>query len=268
MISFCTGQSGQHAHTRRAFDFYSTPAIAVDGLLRAEHFTPNSRVWEPAAGDGAVAHVLRAHGFPVICSDIVERAFPLTSPATFSPSRRLRSETLLTGLPHHTISEARDFVRLHDDETNYWSPELCFVNVPIVGQKKDALHLITEDIAMQYLPNSRIQRFRLALATKPHDSFFLCHVPTRNLDNQWNQTNLDGCMKGRTRWVQVTSRREEGYESYKINYAKDQDAFPTPNWPSQSLIDLILRTFDNGRQIEDAKHPGLLRLIGARQELS
>ena len=68
--------------------------------------------------------------------------------------------------------------------------------------------------------------------------------------------------------MQVTSRREEGYESYKIDYAKDQDAFPKPNWPSQSLIDMILRTFDNGRQIEGAKHPGLLRLIGARQKLS
>src|SRR5262245_48637908 len=176
-------------------------------------------------------------------------------------------ETLLTGLPHHTISQAHDFVRLHEDEANYCSPELCFVNVPIVGQKKDTLHPIAEDIAMQYLPSSRILRFRLALATKPNDSFFLCHVPSRNLDNPWNQTSLDGCMKGKTHWVQVTSRREEGYESYKIDYAKDQDAFPKPNWPSQPLIDLILRTFD-GRLIEDAKHPGLLRLIGARQELS
>jgi hypothetical protein len=177
-------------------------------------------------------------------------------------------ETLLTGLPHHTISQAHDFVRLHEDEANYWSPELCFVNVPIVGQKKDTLHLIAEDIAMQYLPSSRIQRFRLALATKPHDSFFLCHVPSRNLDNQWNQTSLDACVKGKTDWVLVTSRREEGYESYKITYTRDKDPFPKPNWPSQSLIELILRTFANGRQIEDAKHPGLLRLIGANQKLS
>src|SRR5262249_45042078 len=40
-------------------------------------------------------------------------------------------ETLLTALPHHSISQAKDFVRLHPDEANYWSPELCFVNVPI-----------------------------------------------------------------------------------------------------------------------------------------
>jgi hypothetical protein len=33
-------------------------------------------------------------------------------------------ETLLTALAHHKISEARDFVRPHPDEDNYWSPEL------------------------------------------------------------------------------------------------------------------------------------------------
>jgi hypothetical protein len=75
-------------------------------------------------------------------------------------------------------------------------------------------------------------------------------------------------VKGKTRWVLVTSRREEGYESYKITYTRDEEPFPKPNWPSQSLFELILRTFDNGRQIEDAKHPGLLRLIGAQQNLS
>ena len=68
-----------------------------------------------------------------------------------------------------SISQAKDFVRLHPDEENYWSPELCFVNVPIKGQKHDTLHLIDEDLAMQYLPSGRIQRFRLALATKPYD---------------------------------------------------------------------------------------------------
>ena len=43
-------------------------------------------------------------------------------------------ETLLTALPHHNIAEAKDFVRLHPDEDDYWSAELCFVNVPIKGR--------------------------------------------------------------------------------------------------------------------------------------
>src|SRR4051794_23382025 len=57
-------------------------------------------------------------------------------------------ETLQTALPHHSISQAKDFVRLHPDEGMYWSPELCFVAVPIKGAKRDTLHLIDEELAM------------------------------------------------------------------------------------------------------------------------
>jgi hypothetical protein len=176
-------------------------------------------------------------------------------------------ETLLTALPHYPMSQAKDFVRLHPDEENYWSPEYCFVNVPIKGQKRETLHLIAEELAMCHLPSGRIQRFRLALATKPNDVFFLCHVPTQNMDNQWNQTNLEACLQAKENWTQVTSRRDEGVDSYKIDFARNNDAFPEPNWPTQKLEALILTTFA-GRMIDRDDHPGLLRLIGARQSTS
>ncbi len=163
-------------------------------------------------------------------------------------------ETLLTALPHYSIAQAKDFVRLHPDEAAYWSPELCFVNVPIKGQKRDTLHLIDEDLAMRYLPPARILRFRLALATKPQDVFFLCHVPTRDEDNTWVASNLRACEQAKTHWTQATSRREEGVDAYKTDFARDADAFPDPNWPMQSLADLINVTFA-GRLIENEDHP-------------
>ncbi|HSR77929.1 MAG TPA: hypothetical protein VLN57_15205 [Xanthobacteraceae bacterium] len=172
-------------------------------------------------------------------------------------------ETLLTALPHHPIAHAKDFVRLHEDEEKFWSPELCFVNVPIKGQKSSTLHLIDEDIAMRFLPSARVLRFRLALASKPFNVFFLAHIPTRNLDNQYNATNVQACERAKKEWVQATSRKEEGVENYKIDAARNQDAFDPPKWPPQSLFELIGTTFA-GRQIEDEKHPGLLRLIGAK----
>ena len=176
-------------------------------------------------------------------------------------------DTLQTGLPVSKISEAKDFVRLHPDEENYWSPELCFVEVPIKGSKRDSLHLIEEELAMQFLPSKRIQRFRLALATKPYDVFFLCRIPTRNLDNPWNRDTLIGCENAKKLWTQVTSRKEEGVESYLVQFARDPDAFPAPNWPKQSLSDHIDRTFA-GLTISGEDHPGLLRLIGAKQPVS
>ena len=165
------------------------------------------------------------------------------------------------------MSQAKDFVRLHPDEDNYWSPELCFVHVPVKGQKRETLHLIEEELAMRHLPSGRILRFRLALATKPNDVFFLCHVPTQNLDNVWNESNLQACLQAKQHWTQATSRRDEGVDGYKVDFAKNQDAFPEPNWPTQKLDALIQTTFA-GRMIDRDDHPGLLRLIGARQSTS
>jgi len=213
--------------------------------------------------------------FKVVGEEVDDEALSVPKPDTFSlnkfKSKRAAAianvETLLTALPHHSISEAKDFVRLHPDEEKYWSPELCFVNVPIKGQKRDTLHLIDEELAMRYLPSAKILRFRLALATKPGDVFFLCHVPSRNTDNPWNASNLQACEQAKTLWIQATSRKEEGVEAYKIDVARDADAFPAPKWPTQTLEEIIGRTFE-GRRIETADHPGLLRLIGAKQSVS
>jgi hypothetical protein len=176
--------------------------------------------------------------------------------------------TLLGALPCYKINEAGDFVKLHPDKENYWSPELCFVNVPIKGQKHDLLHLIDEDLAMRFLSAKRIQRFRLALATKPYDVFFLAVVPTQNLDNSWNESYLKGCELATTHWVQAVSLKATGVERYHIDFAADHDAFPGPKWLTQPLEEIIRASFSNERIIEDEKHPGLLRLIGAKQSVS
>ena len=101
-------------------------------------------------------------------------------------------DNVTTGMPHMKIGEVKDFFRTHPDEENYWSDELCFVMVPIKGQKRDTLHLIDESLAVEYLPKGKIQRFRLVLATKPFDIMFLLHCPTVDLDNAWNDGG--GCL--------------------------------------------------------------------------
>ena len=175
--------------------------------------------------------------------------------------------TLPTSLPVLRMNDASDYVRLHHDEEAYWSDELCFVSVPVKGQKHNTLHLIDETLALQYLEGKEILRFRLALATKPGGVLFLCQVPTRNIDNSWNVSNLEGCEKAKTLWTKATSMKAEGLESYKISFARDADAFSDPEWPTQTLSELIGRAFV-GRLIETEDHPALLRKIGAKQSLS
>jgi hypothetical protein len=175
--------------------------------------------------------------------------------------------TLLTALPHHSIAHAHDFVRLHPDREMYWSPELCFVSVPIKGQKNNLLHLIDDEVAARN-NLSGLKRFRLALAAMPGDKFFLCHVPTTNLDNAWNYTAITGCDTAITSWVKVISRKAEGVDGYLIRHAEDPKAFPDPKWPKQSLDEILTATFAAaGLGIDNDNHPALLRLLGRTQNL-
>ena len=119
--------------------------------------------------------------------DLTEKVTPIKKLSSFSldrfktkgPDSIAGVETLLNALPIIKLSEAKDFVMLHQDEANYWSSELCFVEVPIKGDsKRMLLHLIEEKLATNHLDSGQIKRFRLALASKPHGVFSRhCPVP-------------------------------------------------------------------------------------------
>ena len=173
---------------------------------------------------------------------------------------------LVTGLPIIKINEANDFVRVHSDETT-WTPELCFVSVPVKGQRKGTsshqLHLIDEEIALTYLPPGRILRFRLALASKPYNEFFLVKVPTQNLDNSWNQSNLAAIEIAKRVWVWVAS--DDATERYRTTQALDSDAFNEPDWLllGRTCTEAVGATF-KGLTIENDQDDALKRLIGKR----
>ncbi len=67
-------QARRHAIADRGDDFYATPPVAVEALLRVENLP--LRIWEPACGDGAIVNVLRAHGHAVFATDLVDRGCP------------------------------------------------------------------------------------------------------------------------------------------------------------------------------------------------
>jgi hypothetical protein len=204
----------------------------------------------------------------------VPAATPIAKPKAFSLDKfKVKRAPTIAGVNPLTqdlvvmrISDANDFVRLHPDEENYWTAPICLVSVPVKGQKKETLHLIDEDIAVANLPSKKIKRFRLALASKPFDVFFLCLIPCVNLDNKFNETAVRGCENAKTTWVEVVSRKDQGHDDYQIKPARNPKAFPEPKWPTQPLDELIGASFD-GRQIETEDHPGLLRLIGDAQRL-
>jgi hypothetical protein len=61
-------------HAERGHDLYETPTVAVEALLRVERLP--HRLWEPAAGRGAIVNVLRGHGHEVVAQDLVDYGVP------------------------------------------------------------------------------------------------------------------------------------------------------------------------------------------------
>jgi hypothetical protein len=88
---------------------YPTPRIAVESLLQAEPDVLNTtaRIWEPAAGDGNIVHVLRDNGIPVIASDIEQRGFDLHFAGDFLQQARAPSgcSVILTNPPYRLAAQ-------------------------------------------------------------------------------------------------------------------------------------------------------------------
>jgi hypothetical protein len=65
---------GRHRLRDRGDDLYETPAPATLALCRSERLP--LRIWEPAAGRGAIVKVLRNAGHEVAASDLVHYGMP------------------------------------------------------------------------------------------------------------------------------------------------------------------------------------------------
>jgi hypothetical protein len=71
---FRNGVGQQASLSVRRDDLYETPPVATCALMRVESLP--HRIWEPAAGRGAIVNVLRAAGHEVLASDLVDYGDP------------------------------------------------------------------------------------------------------------------------------------------------------------------------------------------------
>ncbi len=67
------GASNHTLEEREEHDFYATDPIAVDKLL--EHEQLESKLWEPACGEGHLSKRLKKFGFQVYSTDLINRGF-------------------------------------------------------------------------------------------------------------------------------------------------------------------------------------------------
>jgi hypothetical protein len=98
-------QAGAHRHADRGADLYETPAVATEALMQAENLP--HRIWEPAAGRGAIVKVLRDRGHAVTTSDLIQRDFPLHFIGDFLAQTKAPAgvECILTNFPFAIIDK-------------------------------------------------------------------------------------------------------------------------------------------------------------------
>jgi hypothetical protein len=101
-------QSGSHPLIDRGYDCYSTPAVAIEALLKVESLP--HYIWEPAAGRGNIVVALRDADYSVIASDIWHYDFPLDFEADFLDQVRAPADTelILTNPPYRFATEFVD----------------------------------------------------------------------------------------------------------------------------------------------------------------
>ena len=98
-------QVQRHPIAERGVDLYETPAVATEALLRVEQIP--QRIWEPAAGRGAIVRVLRDAGHTVIASDLIDYDFPLHTVGDFLKTTAMPAgcEAILTNPPFRWAEE-------------------------------------------------------------------------------------------------------------------------------------------------------------------
>lgn len=125
---------GMHSHADRGDDFYATPPEAVAALLAVEEkWLPQGTIWEPACGDGAIVKPLRAAGYEVLATDLVDRGCPDSSISDFlAGNTRPYHNAIITNPP---FKLAREFVDTALESAPYVAMLLRLAFLEGVGRK-------------------------------------------------------------------------------------------------------------------------------------
>lgn len=73
LSNYVTRSATADEANRDPHDFYPTPLLATQAMLKVESF--DGCIWEPACGDGAISRELEKSGFSVLSSDLFGRGY-------------------------------------------------------------------------------------------------------------------------------------------------------------------------------------------------
>lgn len=105
--TFVTLGASSHSEGEREInDYYATEPKAVQLLMEVEQFSPI--IWEPACGEGHIVNELRANGYIVYASDIIDRGHGDVMDFLTQEKAPISGFDIITNPPY---SKAKEFVQ-------------------------------------------------------------------------------------------------------------------------------------------------------------
>lgn len=99
------GASNHCSESRQEDDFYATPELATEELIRLEKF--NGRILEPSCGQGHISRILEASGYSVESRDLVDRGYGKSGCDFLSSNTTIWNGSVIMNPPY---SLAQEFV--------------------------------------------------------------------------------------------------------------------------------------------------------------
>lgn len=155
-VFVCNGATNHSEGEREANDYYATEPKAVELLLQEETFSKH--IWEPACGEGHMSEVLKAHGYDVLSTDLIDRGYGIGGVNFFNVTR----EDLIAGCSSDIITNppykyAKEFVEHALDISNVGAKVAMFLKLTFLEGKKRRLLFDKSPPRTVYVSTSRLQ---------------------------------------------------------------------------------------------------------------
>jgi len=137
-------------------DFYATPEVATEALMKVEKF--NGNIFEPACGDGKMSEVLKKYN-EVISSNLFDRGYGATG-VNFLIATNVKYDNLVTNPPFNLFQE---FAEKAIREAKY--KVALFGKLQALEGQKRATFLETSPLKYVYVFKKRINPLRNGSAT-------------------------------------------------------------------------------------------------------
>ena len=147
----------------------------------------------------------------------------------------------------------QDFIRIHPSE-DY---QLTTVVIELKDERES--YLVTPDLRDELVGEVIPVTLFLAINRQGVVFFWPCKLPDPSgRVNAWHGSALEAAHLARDGWVRVTADLSLG--AYRIFQATGE--LPDPEWPTESLRELLKIAFKGGKLIDSVDHPVLKRLRG------